>query len=180
MRVDIFSNRWLVVKKGVKEGSFETSQVIVFLDRFFESCKSYVTSILRDPKDQLRIIIDYAKKLKVPVDFTENDFDVKIGDRYIWQKTWSRLLNLGVIISPPRPAVCLEDYIRGGVNMKGKVINASPHFTGYAFDISGQNLDKIIKVIEKAKLEDQNLKILIKNYLVEHNNNCVHVDVNQV
>lgn len=178
--MDIFKNKYLIVKRDVQLGSIETSKTIYLLDKFFgeEKYVAYVTSILRDPIKQLDLIISYAKKYNISVNFSKTDVDTKIGDLYIWQDVWSRLLEIGVIISPPRDAICLRDYIRNGINKKGQLIKASPHFTGYSFDIAG-NLTKIVGILNKAKSQDNALKFLIKNYLVEHQNGCIHVDVNR-
>lgn len=176
-----FENKWLRLHKDVMLGTETTSFVICLLDKYFERAKTvaYVTSILRDPVKQLQIIIDYAKKYKLPVNFTKTDVDTKTNARYyVWQHTWSKLLSLGVIISPPRPAICLEDYIVGGVNKKGAIIMPSPHFTGKAFDIGGGKEGVLNKLeILKNAMSDQEIRSLIKRYLIEHNNNCIHIDV---
>lgn len=180
MKNNIFDNKYLKPNKDVVLGKPETSRLICLLDPYFgqKNVVAFVTSILRDPKKQLEIIISYAKKLNLPVNFTSDDVNKKENEYYVWQSTWSKLLNRGIIVSPPIPAICLEDYYVGKENRKGKLINASPHFTGYAFDISGNNLNKIVEVLEFSKENNNEIKKLMKKYLIEHNNNCVHVDVN--
>ena len=97
------------------------------------------------------------------------DVETKVGDRYIWQMAWSNLLNLGVIINPPLPAVALMDYWRGGLNKKGMLIGVSPHTKGKSFDLSGTDS---LAIVQSLKLKEK-----IKGYLLERENNCIHVDI---
>jgi hypothetical protein len=93
---------------------------------------------------------------------------------YEWQPAWSRLLEIGVIINPPLAAAALFDYIRDGVNKKGQIIGASPHFAGHAFDIGGgpDGIDDELRIVTKAMPDIQALTHIV----VERENNCLHVD----
>jgi hypothetical protein len=140
-----------------------------------------ITSGLREPLDQLHLIGWYAiqKEVKYPEFDVHNLYDkITLGDGievYTWQRTWSRLLHQGVIINPPFAAVCLEDSYRPDhTNRKGQVIQGSPHSHGTAFDISGAHgIEPVVLVLEQAKAAG----VAIKNWLVERENNCVHVNI---
>lgn len=159
--------------------------VILALDKYFEVAKlpALVTSGLRNPSDQLRIIRNYltSKGLasKYPDAMTGNlDGTIILDGKTIfsWQMGWSALLNAGVIINPPRKAATLLDYNRNGVIIpKGHVINGSPHFTGKAFDIGGgiNGIADEQAVIAKA-LADKLPGLL--DTLPERENNCSHID----
>jgi len=169
-------NEFLTLGKDVVRSKV-TDVVICKLDKYFKQYnhEAIVTSIVRTPEKQLSIIVDYCIKYGVPVS-TDWDVDKKIGEYYCWQKSWSRLLNLGVIINPPYAAVCLEDYYKNGVNKKGQVINPSPHFFGKAFDIGGgiNGINDELEIISYAMGQDKNLGIL--KIVLERANNCVHCD----
>jgi hypothetical protein len=150
------------------------------LDNLLSEIDSYwtfpetVTSAVRVPEDQLRIIRTYLKARgldkKYPEAMTCNIRDKYTDkDEYIWQMGWSALLNAGVIINPPYPAACLMDYFRNGQNRKGVVIGQSPHTRGAAFDLSGlDSIDVVKRLLADGK---------IRGYLVERENNCIHVDI---
>jgi hypothetical protein len=142
-----------------------------------------ITSGIRDPEDQLSSIGKYAVARGVKfAEYEVGNLYDKVslpdigGEVYRWQQTWSRLLHLGVIINPPLAAHCLEDYhhpTKGHVP-RGTLIQGSPHFRGTAFDISGaNNLEEVIGVVTTAKAGGAE----IKDFLVERENNCVHIDV---
>ena len=177
-------NKFLLIKLGVVITPI-IEPVIVGLDEYFAKAKvtSYVTSGLRNPESQLKIIRGYLEKRGLGVSFKDafmNDANKKIedpkyGSIYAWQLGWSKLLNIGVIINPPFAAACLMDYIRNGVNKKGLVINGSPHFKGTAFDIGGAtNGTNDETAIVKKALED-GLPGLV-GYLQERENNATHCD----
>ena len=69
------------------------------------------------------------------------------------------------------------DYFRPGSisNSKGRVIGQSPHTSGRAFDIGGgpDGLGNELRVIESAMGKVKGLK----GFLLERNQNCLHVDV---
>jgi len=155
-----------------------------------------ITSGLRDPADQLLIIAKFALANGVKfVEFDAKDVhgymdqgnrvavpfenhaitDGSVHKIYTWQRTWSRLLNLGIIINPPLAALCLEDYQHPtkGLVKAGTLVQGSPHYGGKAFDISGRpGIDRIVGILATAKLAG----VGIKGWLVERNNNAVHVD----
>jgi hypothetical protein len=191
MNIQIKTTHLLLRPKVVLTASI--APVIAGLDAYFAKANvtAYVTSGLRDAEDQLRIIRQYLRKLnldpKYPVGMTCH-VDERIRwtgegfqhiEVYAWQPAWSRLLKEGIIINPPRTALCLSDYYRNGVNRKGVVISPSPHFNGTAFDIGGgadgidgaaSNELAIVEQAFKDRLPG------MRGYLAERNNNCVHVD----
>ena len=175
---------WLIVKPEVRLNP-TLIRTIVAMDVEFKrsGLKAYVTSGERTSEDQLNTIIKYIKRYKVDAEFPEiltcgvNDIiDLGHTKIYKWQRGWSKLLNIGVIINPPKPAKCLFDYIRDGVNKKGKVIGYSPHFWGKAYDIGGgtdhdiSNELPVVQACMRKKIEG------MKGYLPERKNNCIHID----
>ena len=177
-----YDNKFLTVGKqsGVRLTPI-IEPVIIALDKYFESdnLKASVTSGERTSGDQLRIIRNYAEKYGVSKEFPEiltcGVLDRDETKLFKWQKAWSKLLNIGIIVNPPLPAVCLFDYIRNGVNKKGQQIGASPHYYGKAFDIGGgfdHDPTNELEVIKKAMGKVKGLK----GYLLERKQNCLHVD----
>jgi hypothetical protein len=176
-------NKWLTVAKNVILTD-NIDSVISALDPFFESAghKSIVTSGLRTPQDQLRIIRNAIVNHRLANEYQEvfEDINKKITyqgqEVYAWQPAWSRLLNLNFIVNPPFDSIVLFDYIRPGSieNKRGKMIYQSPHTRGTAFDIGGgaDGLDNELAIIKEAKGKVKG----IKGYLLERNNNCLHVD----
>lgn len=177
------ANKFLLIKQSVVLTEHITP-VIEALDKYFEEARliAYVTSGLRSPEDQLRIIQNQLKARGLDKYYPEAFGH--IGGKYIfqgqsvwnWQPGWSKLLSVGFIVNPPYPATVLMDYYRPGnsVNKKGQLIGDSPHTRGLAFDIGGAQ-DGVVneaQVIEKAKGKVKGLK----GYLVERNNNAIHVD----
>jgi hypothetical protein len=167
--------------------------VIIALDKYFADANvtAFVTSGLRDSKDQLRIIRQYLDRLKLSAKFPLG-MTCAVNDRikwtglehrnkevYAWQPAWSRLLTEGIIINPPLTAEVLGDYFRNGVNRKGVIISPSPHFSGTAFDIGGGadgidgDASNELAIVEKA-FNDRLPGM--RGFLPERKNNCVHVD----
>lgn len=177
-------NKWLMLRSGVRLTE-HIDPVIRALDIFFEAAghKSYVTSGLRTPADQLRIIQNALVNHRLGDEY-ESAFQ-NIGKKmqhegkeiYVWQLGWSKLLNLGFIVNPPYDAEVLMDYVRPGdtENRKGRMIYQSPHTRGMAFDIGGgpDGLNNELAVIKSAMGKIKALR----GYLLERNNNCLHVDV---
>ncbi len=163
--------------------------VIESLEPYFAEAKlqAKVTSGLRDAYAQLRVVKNYITvnhlDAKYPAIFSAKPADMIIdptyGQVYVWQKAWSELLNIGIIINPPLAAKCLMDYInKDGKNRKGQVINMTPHSTGNCMDIGGaggefSTIKDELVVMQKAMADK--LPGLI-NILPEHGNNCVHCD----
>jgi hypothetical protein len=178
------TNKYLVVQPKVRLTT-TIIPVIEALEPYFESAKlkAFVTSGERTSEDQLLIIRMYAKRYEVDKEFPEiltcgvnETIQMGVQKIWTWQRAWSRLLNKNVIINPPRPAKCLFDYMRNGVNKKGVEIGYSPHFYGRAFDIGGgvdHDISNELKIIERAYKD----KIPgFKGYLPERNNNAIHID----
>lgn len=179
------SNTHLVVNRSV-ELTEHIDPVIADLDIYFssENLHARVTSGKRNPESQLRIIRTALVNNRLADHYQEAFEDINSRtiwegkDVYSWQPGWSKLLNIGFIVNPPLPAVCLMDYYRPGstTNRKGQVINPSPHFNGTAFDISGgaDGIGREAAVIAKA-FGEKKVRGL-RGYLLERNQNCVHVD----
>jgi len=177
-------NRFLLTKDNVILTE-HIRPVIERLDPFFEAAKltAWVTSGLRRPEDQLRIIRNELNERGLS-QFYQDAFedigkkiDYKGKEGYGWQLGWSRLLSEGFIVNPPYPAVALMDYFRPGSqeNKKGKMIGDSPHTRGTAFDIGGGKDG----VVNEAIVMEHAMKAKVsglKGYLIERNNNAVHVD----
>jgi hypothetical protein len=178
-------NKWLIVNPGVKmTPAIEPG--VIRLDKFFEEAqlRAHITSGLRDSVDQLNTILKYCKRYKIDTEFPEiltckfNDKLLKEPSLFAWQRPWSKLLNIGVIINPPLPAACLYDYINAdGVNKKGRIIGHSPHYWGKAADCGGgvdHDITNELVVIEKALASKKipGMKGIVK----ERKNNCVHID----
>lgn len=184
---DPIKNKWLTVGPGVIRTPV-TDKVIVALEPYFaeKQHKAIVTSVLRTPESQLELIKkecirrgmdkEFPKILTCGVDSITN---LKTGI-YAWQQAWSRLLSLGYIVNPPKAAVVLFDYWKNGKNKKGEIIQPSSHLLGTAFDIGGRGgLDKTpadeVEIISGAMA--RNPKIGIRSFLLERENNCLHVNV---
>src|SRR3990172_7654302 len=139
------ANKFLKIREGVILTEIIAPKIIA-LDAYFEAenCIGWVTSGLRRPEDQLRIIRQYLTK-KGMDKYYPSAMNMGVADKviqdgvnvYSWQMGWSALLNAGIIINPCMEAVCLMDYISGGVNKKGQTFQPSVHFVGKAFDIGG-------------------------------------------
>lgn len=153
------------------------NSALVRMDPYWPPDSEIATSGVRVPADSLRIIRGYLKEYgldKVYPDAMTCELEAKLENgEYIWQLPWSRLLNKNVIINPPLPAKCLLDYIRNGVNKKGRIIDQSPHIPRLgkpgAIDLSGIDSETIVKRL----IEDE----IIRGYLLERANNCIHMDV---
>lgn len=185
---------WLTYRPGVKTTPAIT-RAVGLLDRYFIEESSEITSGLRMPMDQLRIIMEKAQNHEIDNDFKEfkqphtdelimrpPELKVMVDGQslYWWARTWSRLLSIGDIVNPPIATPVLCDYFRPGSleNKKGQVIQISPHMRGLAFDIAGNS-----NLTEKAKRVMKGLQsgeCFMQGFLVEHINNAVHVDVVQI
>lgn len=183
---DPTKNKWLLLAIGAIRTS-ATDTVIVKLEPYFaeKQHRAVVTSILRTPESQLELIRRESIKRG-----TNNEFpliasctlttiaNLKTGI-YVWQQAWSRLLSLGYIINPPIAAVVLFDYWNNGKNKKGELIHPSGHFTGRCFDIGGRGgLDNTpvdeVEIISGAMA--RNPRIGVRSFLLERENNCLHVN----
>ena len=147
-----------------------------------------ITSGVREPEDQLRIIRQYitskgldkkypdAMVCKVTDTVTIN-YEGKPLIVYVWQMAWSNLLNIGVIINPPAQAKLLMDYINAaGKNRKGDIFEPSIHFKKKAMDIGGggNGVNDEAAIIQEA-IKDKVPGLV--SVVIEHNNNCVHINI---
>jgi hypothetical protein len=141
---------------------------------------AYITSVLRDKDDQLRLIQQYAIEHGIiPGGTILNFVDTEYFEGkqvYVWQVVWSTLLNHGIIINPAVSAVVLMDYWRDGINKKGLTLPASPHAGGKAFDVGGFSPNNTINRCYQILMNAAS-GVGIKDVLEEHGNNCCHVDV---
>jgi hypothetical protein len=183
-------NEWLQVKPDVVlTPSIEP--VIIQLEEWYRQfqCHSYVTSGLRDPQSQFRIIQRAAIAHRLTEEFPKilganlltmmNDGSKMIP---VWIPVWSRLLSIGYLVNPPQAACCLYDYDHpsGKHIPAGTLIQPSPHFKGTAFDIggAGESADKTIQDeldILKRAFESGTIPDLL-DYTIERDNNCLHCD----
>lgn len=168
-----YNNKNLIVPKDIVLNEY-LNAALVRMDSYWPPNSEKVTSGVRTPEDSLRIIRTYLKHedlarvypkaMTCPVDGAYTD-----SGEWLWQMAWSHLLNKGVIINPPLAAKCLMDYYRNGKNRKGQIIGQSPHVKGTAIDLSGIDSEVIVKRLVEDKI--------IRGYLVERKNNCIHLDV---
>jgi hypothetical protein len=174
---------WLTVDESVvTTPTIEAG--ILKLETYFEKHKvrARVTSGVRGPSDQLRIIRRALVNKKLDAQFPEC-FNKNIDDKitwngkqvYAWQPGWSKLLNVGYIVNPPYAAECLLDYYRPGSieNKKGHVIGQTPHINGKCIDVGG-GVDGIAQ--ELKPIQDAYNNKVLKSFLPEHGNNAVHCD----
>jgi hypothetical protein len=146
------------------------------------------------PQEQLDLIERFGKDhgCIFPEFIPDGPVDLKkecaeVGLVYHWQRTWSRLLHLGVVVNPPLSAICLDDYTRpSGEKMKGKVIHKSAHIAGqvngcwpidFSARVNGQvNFDLVRDIMDQARISNAG----IQDIRVEHGNGCVHIDTLKV
>lgn len=176
-------NKWLILKDGVKLTPVIEPPIIA-LDEWFKkhNLKAMVYSGLRSEEDQLGVIHEYLINKALQGKYPEamsNDVNAKFTwegqEVYKWQPGWSALLNAGIIINPPIKAICLMNYVNSaGINRKGQFIPASNHIPGNAFNIGGGNNglhDEVAVVVEAMPHIPQ-----IVDYVVERNNNALHIN----
>lgn len=172
MKWTAYNNKNLIVPENIILNEYLNSKLCA-IDKYWPPNGERVTSAIRSPEDSLRIIRKYLKSkdlARVYPDAMTCAMDAKLPNgQYVWQMAWSNLLNIGVIINPPLPAACLMDYFRNGVNRKGIVIKQSPHTRETAIDLSGIDSQTIVKRLVEDKM--------IRGYLLERENNCIHMDV---
>lgn len=160
-------------------------KVVVELDKYFEQAnlKAVVTSGVRTPDDQLRIIRQFLVDKKLSTKYPEafqGDVNSKLPNgEYSWQMGWSALLNAGIIINPPLRAMLLMNYFNSaGKNRKGEYFNQTAHASGVCLDIGGggNGLNDELAVIETAKSDIDE----IVDWVVERNNNCLHLNLKKI
>jgi hypothetical protein len=173
--MNAYKNKNLLVPENIVLTT-ELDFALCAIDKYWPPASETVTSAVRTPDDQIRIIRQYLRKKGLQVFYPQamtcelDDLITKDGKQiYAWQEGWSALLNAGIIVNPPYEAECLMDYFRNGVNKKGHWIGQSPHVKKKAFDLSGTDSLTIVKRLVEDKM--------IRGYLVERENNCIHVDI---
>jgi hypothetical protein len=178
-------NKFLTVNPGVILTDV-TEPVICALDPYFEAHRFHakVDSCKRDPEKQLSIIKQYAIDKHVVQEFPSTinatlNGSFMFGPKIVkaWQPAWSRLLVLGVMISPPASAECLFDYEHPtkGLIKAGTIRPASEHFCDtdiHPFDIAGSaGLKTELIIVTEAKAHIAG----IIDMLLEHENDALHV-----
>lgn len=179
------NNKFLKVRKFVTLTDTIDSS-IALLDGYFAqtNLKAEVSSGLRTPEEQLKIIIKKSLKHKVDKEFPLIRV-AKIKEEETWIYAWSRLLTIGEMVNPPITAVCKFDYTKsnGILRKAGTVIQTSGHQLGTDFDISGYNqelkisisLDDIVKVVD-IFIKSGYATNHVTGYLKEPVNGAVHID----
>lgn len=173
------NNKWAIVKPGVTLTD-SIDRAIVELDAVCEATgrKMWITSGQRSAERQLKIIRDYAVAYKLNTQYPEamtcQLMDKDADGHFSWQKLWSKLCNIGLIIAPPIACVALYDYNYFGRNLKGLICPPSNHIPGYAFDVDGEQngIEDETKLVEQA-MKDGKLPSVI-NIVSERKNNCLH------
>lgn len=108
-----------------------------------------MTSGYRDPKEQLGLIVRFARNFGMAI-----PPNVSVEDESSWEGLWNGIRGRGIIIARP---------------------NTTPHGREEAvFDLSGADLDSINAGLMRAK--EKGL-ITYRNIIIERKNNCVHVEV---
>jgi len=177
------NNKYLIIREGVKLTE-SLDKVIFKLDDYFKGYEYQVSSGLRNKSNQMEIITRNAKEKKIPIFFNESDYDMEVNGQYIWQVTWSKLLDLGFKINPPNTA----KYIGDNPKYKGRTLNVSTHIIpGNAFDISKyyqdicvfstKDLDIVSGIINYAMSQD---KALIQSIEPEIINRCLHINIKEI
>jgi hypothetical protein len=183
---------WIIFEPNVIRTP-QTDIVIEKLTPYFEAAGfvGRITSVLRNQWQQLMLIQSLAEQNKIITSGFILDFEYTGSYQGqvvpYWQIVWSSLLNKGIIINPPVPAIVLMDYIRNNINKKGMLIGATPHHTGLCFDLGGrvlvnnalvERIDDVYNIVCKAKSDGVGIETNIdSNPLIEHQNNAVHVQV---
>lgn len=168
----------------------QTDVEIEKLDKYLDNCPVTITSVLRNPARQYKIIYDYAVKHKIQIvdnGIVTNIWEVAYESIFnstnyegkqvpIWQLVWSLLLGLeigkekkGLLIAPPVKAQVLT-----GIR-KGLWRYPSKHFTGQAFDLDCKNLQEAYNRIKAAINIDTELRIT--KVLIETLQNCIHCEI---
>lgn len=181
------SNKFLRVRPDVVLTEI-TEPVVCALDPFFGEKEHYgwVTSGKRDVEKQLAIIKNYAHLKTVDKEFPDVlgvglydkvTYGPKEMEVFAWQPAWSRLLQDGVMISPPITCAALFDYVHPtkGLITAGTVRPASEHFCEgpiHCFDIGGASgLKEEIIIVTGAK---QQIPAIV-DFLIEHENDALHI-----
>jgi len=162
----------------IRNGAILDQKQRAVLDRIGFYTDTLILEVTRGhstPIEQLGTITKLAADngVKRP-EFVVGDLHTKVTidgkELYTWQRTWSWLLHIGVIVNPPLIAECVEEYN----GEKGRVINPSPHILSDPIDFSGgDDIDRVYDVLSRAKSGN----VGIRNLKLERVNHCVHVDL---
>ncbi len=175
--MNVQDNKYLKVAAGVILTPI-IIPVICALDKYFEGLPSWVTSGLRDANDQLRVIRGYLKKKQLDKLYPEAmicKVTDMISGQYAWQMAWSHLLNVGVIINPALEAKCLMHTTFDARDRFNQVLHQTPHASGKAFNIGGGG-NGVTDEAERMKRAQADKVKGLKDFLVERENNAVHVN----
>jgi uncharacterized protein YcbK (DUF882 family) len=159
------SGQFITIRSGVKLTP-EVARVVRELDSEFGAAnlRVTVTSGLRTPEDQLRIIRNEAIKRGLHQQYPAIQ-TATVDDVESWLDAWDALLNrVGFIVNPPRDARS---------RITGKSYRPSPHTRGEAFDLSGAELNRIADVVRGYCRKGGT----ISQILLEPKNNAVHIGV---
>lgn len=196
------SNVFVTVKQGVILNPLLDLGLASF-ERWFagNSLKALCTSGERSAEHQLEIIkgfLDvggYMTRFQEVVgcgldDLMDNPLDpTSTTQIYKWQIAWSQLLSdygkgysTGRLVDPPRPAIVLLDYMHGGINHKGHLLQPSAHIPippapGLCLDLDG-NLDAIGALLGQV-LQSKQIKQFC-GYVIEPQNGSVHCEFRNV
>ena len=173
-------NTWLRLGRGVARTQ-ATDPVIAALDAPFAKAgrEATVTSILRTPQDQLRVILGMARqRLGLNPSFTPGDVETRLPGtgHYLWQEAWTQLLQAGYVVNPPLRAAALGGYRIGDRTYPaGHSVGPSPHTSGRAFDI-GCGTHGVSPILSIVRGSAAMIPSLAEGQILgEPANNCVHV-----
>ena len=166
-------------------------EVLSAIEALFPEVSLIATRGHSTPLEQLHIIGSYAQAFRYP-EFDPQDVykmvDVEIDGEvkhvYAWLRTWGECLHRGLLINPPLAAIVPFDYVRKGVNKKGRLIKASDHIVELDLDPRVKtcpidfsqrigphaDIDRVAAIMRKA----QESGVPILSITVEHGNGCVH------
>lgn len=167
-------------------------KVIKAIEPFTTGLDMEVTRGHDTPHGQLQTIAKYARQNGLY--FPEFSTDVEdlamtveiptVGRVRTWERMWSKLLNIGVIINPPMPGKVLFPYARpSGDQMLGKMIDPSPHIKAlddpkpcpidFSAKVNGvPNIHLATQIMSKAKDAGAGIRKIVP----EIKNGCVHID----
>ena len=148
-----------------------------------------VTSGYRSPMSQLTTILNMCEQAGIECNVQPSDVAARDNaGQYVWRMAWGALLLKGFIVNPPFACPCPVPYIRKatGEDMYGKIMNATPHSVPPpdtpCFDLGirtpgkqDYNFDLTARVLDSAKTYWE--KIGIRDYLLEHAQDCCHINL---
>lgn len=180
MKNTIADCRYLTVGSQVVLNDLLTKTICTLDDEFeIASVLAMVTSGIRTAQKQLSLIIQKAKLHGIDKTYPEI-LIATVDNKNSWLSAWSKLLVIGEMINPPKPAESLFGYTKpnGEIRPAGTLIDISNHMKAHSFDIARADLKVIGDIIQNAM--DKKYCPTIKGYLLEPVNNCVHVDCQDI